>query len=150
MFKKETEYALRALVYIQLQNLKERRPGIAEIATEIETPQSFTAKILQRMVKQGFVVSLKGINGGFFFDNTKEDLTLKKIIVSIEGDSLFSGCGFGLKECDENNPCPLHFSYAPIRNAIEKLVTDETIQTLAQKLDKNEKFTLGRIIQTGL
>ena len=55
MFKKETEYALRALVYIQFQNLKNRRPGIAEIASEIETPQSFTAKILQRLVKQCFV-----------------------------------------------------------------------------------------------
>jgi Rrf2 family protein len=146
VFKKETEYALRALVYIQLQNSKQRRPGIAEIATEIETPQSFTAKILQRMVKQGFVESLKGINGGFFFDNAKEDLTLRKVIVSIEGDSLFRGCGFGLKHCDENNPCPLHFSYAPIRNAIEQLVDVETIQSLASKLDNNEKFTLSRII----
>ena len=73
MFKKETEYALRALVYIQLQNSKERRPGIAEIASEIETPQSFTAKILQRLVKQGFVESMKGINGGFFFNPAKEN-----------------------------------------------------------------------------
>jgi len=145
VFKKETEYALRALVYIQLQNLKERRPGIAEIATEIETPQSFTAKILQRMVKQGFVESLKGINGGFFFDISKEDLPLKKVIVSIEGDSLFNGCGFGLKHCDENNPCPLHFSYAPIRDAIDKLVSEETIQGLAGKLNTNGKFTLSRI-----
>ncbi len=146
MFKKETEYALRALAYIKLQNLRGRRPGIAEIAMEIETPQSFTAKILQRMVKQGFVESLKGINGGFYFDTAKEDLPLKKVIVSIEGDSLFSGCGFGLKHCDENNPCPLHFSYAPIRDAIEKLVNDETIQSLAIKLNKNEKFTLSRLI----
>ena len=146
MFKKETEYALRALVYIQLQNSKERRPGIAEIASEIETPQSFTAKILQRLVKQGFVESLKGINGGFFFNPSKEELPLKKIIVSIEGDSLFSGCGFGLKQCDENNPCPLHFNYAPIRDAIEKLVTEETIQGLARKFGENAKITLSRII----
>ncbi len=146
MFKKETEYALRALAYIKLQNLKGRRPGIAEIASEIETPQSFTAKILQRMVKQGFVESLKGINGGFFFDTAKEDLQIRKVIVSIEGDSLFCGCGFGLKHCDENNPCPLHFSYAPIREAIEKLVNEETIQNLALKLDNNDKFTLSRII----
>ena len=147
MFKKETEYALRALAYIKLQNLKGRRPGIAEIATEIETPQSFTAKILQRMVKQGFVQSLKGINGGFYFDTAKEDLQLRKVIVFIEGDSLFSGCGFGLKHCDENNPCPLHFSYAPIRDAIEKLVTEETIQGLAEKLDNNGKVTLIRTVQ---
>lgn len=146
MFKKETEYALRALVYIQLQNFKERRPGITEIASEIETPQSFTAKILQRMVKQGFVESLKGINGGFFFNPTKEVLPIKNIIVSIEGDSLFSGCGFGLKHCDENNPCPLHFSYAPIREAINNLVSDETIQGLAKKYNEDDKMILSRLV----
>lgn len=145
MFKKETEYALRALVYIQLQNSKDRRPGIAEIASEIETPQSFTAKILQRLVNQGFVESLKGINGGFFFDATKEDLTLKRVIVSIEGDSLFDGCGFGLKHCDENNPCPLHQNYAPIRDAMTKLVTEETIQDLAKKNIGDKKMTLNRL-----
>jgi len=145
VFKKETEYALRALVYIQLQNYKERRPGIAEIAAEIETPQSFTAKILQRLVKQGFVVSLKGINGGFFFDPEKEDLPIKKLIVSIEGENLFKGCGFGLKHCDENNPCPLHESYAPIRDGIEKLFTEQTIQVLAKKYGSNKKITLSRM-----
>lgn len=146
MFKKETEYALRALVYIQFQNLKSRRPGIAEIASEIETPQSFTAKILQRLVKQGFVESLKGINGGFFFEPSKPDLPLKKLIVSIEGESLFNGCGFGLKHCDENNPCPLHNNYAPIRNAIEKLVTEETIQSLARKFSESDRITLSRLV----
>jgi Rrf2 family protein len=146
VFKKETEYALRALVYIQFQNLKNRRPGIAEIATEIETPQSFTAKILQRLVKQGFVESLKGINGGFYFDTAKPDLPLKKLIVSIEGESLFNGCGFGLKHCDENNPCPLHNNYAPIRDAIERLVTEETIQSLARKFSENDKITLSRMV----
>ena len=146
MFKKETEHALRALVYIQLQNTKGRRPGIAEIATEIETPQSFTAKILQRLVKQGFVESMKGINGGFFFNPEKENLPLKKIIVSIEGESLFSGCGFGLKHCDENNPCPLHFNYAPIREAINNLVTDETIQGLARKYNEDDKVILSRLV----
>jgi Rrf2 family protein len=147
MFKKETEYALRALVYIQLQNTKGRRPGITEIASEIETPQSFTAKILQRLVKQGFVESLKGINGGFFFDTSKEDLPLRRIIISIEGDSLFHDCGFGLKKCDENNPCPLHNSYAPIRDAIENLVTNETIQSLANKNSGGSKVVLNRIGQ---
>ncbi len=145
MFKKETEYALRALVYIQLQNFQEKRPGIAEIASEIETPQSFTAKILQRLVKQGFVNSLKGINGGFYFDSSKKDLSLKTLIVSIEGDSLFSGCGFGLKHCDENNPCPLHKEYAPVRDGINKLVTEQTIQGLAKKFSENDKIIISRL-----
>ncbi len=63
MFRKETEYALRGLVYIQVQNYKERRPGIAEIAKEIDAPQYYTAKIFQRLVKQGFVKSTKQLRG---------------------------------------------------------------------------------------
>jgi len=98
------------------------------------------------MAKQGFVESLKGINGGFFFNPVKEDLPLKKVIVSIEGDSLFNGCGFGLKHCDENNPCPLHFSYAPIREAINNLVSDETIQGLADKYNADDKMILSRLM----
>jgi Rrf2 family protein len=100
---------------------------------------------LQRLVKQGFVESLKGINGGFYFNSSKEDLPLKKVIVSIEGDSLFNGCGFGLKHCDENNPCPLHFSYAPIREAINNLVSNETIQSLANKYNADDKIILNRL-----
>ncbi len=133
MFNKETEYALRGLVYIQVQNLNDRRPGISEIAKEIEAPHFFTAKILQQLVRLGFLRSQKGKGGGFYFDHEKSDLPLKELINSTEGGKTFSGCGFGLKYCDEDNPCPLHNQYAPIRDAINKLVTEETIQSLAKK-----------------
>ncbi len=133
MFNKETEYALRSLVYIQQQNYTQRRPGIEEIAKEIEAPQPFTAKILQRLVRLGFIDSVKGKGGGFVFDTDKTELTLKELILSTEGGSIFNGCGFGMKRCDSENPCPLHHQYAPIRDAINKLVSEETIQSLAQK-----------------
>lgn len=133
MFNKETEYALRSLVYIQLQNDRQSRPGIDEIAKEIEAPQAFTAKILQRLVRMGFVNSAKGKGGGFFFDDSKPELTLKELIVATEGGKIFEGCGFGMKHCDSANPCPLHDKYGPIREAINDLVSRETIQSLARK-----------------
>lgn len=131
LFTKETEYALRSLVYIQSQNVSGRTPGVVEISREIESPQFFTAKILHRLVKMGFLESHKGKNGGFYFDPGKPDLPLKEFIVAIEGEKLFSGCGFGLKQCDENNPCPLHHHYAPIRDALNELTGSQTIQSLA-------------------
>lgn len=134
MFNKETEYALRALVYIQLQNYKELRPGIAEIAAEILAPPHYTAKILQRLVRQGFLESAKGKGGGFFFDTNKPKVPLKELVSAIEGNKSYSACGFGLKKCDENNPCPLHNQFAPIRNAIDKLLDEESVQSLANKL----------------
>jgi len=136
MFKKETEYALRGLVYIQLQNLNNRKPGVSEIAKEIDAPHFYTAKILQRLVKIGFVSSLKGKNGGFYFEKDKVDIPLKKIITATEGEKIFTECGFGLKKCDNINPCPLHNQYGPIREAINNLVSNETIQSLALKYAK--------------
>ncbi|HEX3007556.1 MAG TPA: Rrf2 family transcriptional regulator [Bacteroidales bacterium] len=138
MFNKETEYALRGLVYIQLRNQEGNRPGIAEIAREIEAPVFYTAKILQRLVRHGFVVSLKGKGGGFYFDSSKPDLPLKDLIVLTEGSKTFDGCGFGLKSCDGENPCPLHEQYAPIRESINTLVSTETIQSLAKKYSKTK------------
>lgn len=142
MFYKETEYALRGLVYIQLQNLSDHRPGIAEIAKEIEAPQFYTAKILQRMVKNGFILSLKGKGGGFYFDKKKEPLSLKALIAATEGDKTYAGCGFGLKHCDEKNPCPMHHQYKPIRESINQLISNETIQSLAEQYSVNNKFYL--------
>ncbi len=75
----------------------------------------------------------------------KDRLPLKDVIVSIEGDALFNGCGFGLKNCDENNPCPLHYDYAPIRNGINQLVTGQTIQSLAKKYMENDRMILSRL-----
>jgi len=133
MFSKEAEYAIRALVYIQAKNWVSIKPGVEEISNNIDSPKFFTARILHRLGKLGFIGSQKGRNGGFFFDQEKPDLPLKEIIVAIDGEKLFTGCGFGLKQCDENNPCPLHSHYAAIRNALNLLTTTQTIQSLAEK-----------------
>ena len=133
MFNKETEYALRGLVYIQLQNNYGRRPGLVEIAKEIEAPPFYTAKILQRLARQGDIHSLKGKGGGFYFDPQKPELSIRELLDATEGSKIITACGFGLKDCNGSNPCPLHEKYAPIREAIEKLVSLETIQSLALK-----------------
>ena len=138
MFYKETEYALRGLVYIQMQNSNGRRPGIVEIAKEIEAPQFYTAKILQRMVKLGLVSSLKGKGGGFYFKEGS-NVVLRDLIMQTEGSKTLIGCAFGLKHCDCENPCPLHNEYAPIRESINNLVSTETIQSLAKKYTLNPK-----------
>jgi len=145
MFNKETEYALRGLVYIKLQNIKNKRPGTAEVAKEIEAPHFYTAKILQRLVRAGFLESLKGKGGGFHFDPDKPDLPLSDLITSIEGNSSFTGCGFGLKQCSDKNPCPVHEKYAPIREAISDLVSEETVQSLAMKVYKENFRQSGEL-----
>jgi|WetSurMetagenome_2_1015567.scaffolds.fasta_scaffold130921_3 Rrf2 family protein len=139
MFNKETEYALRGLVYIQIQNLKDRKPGVDEISRETAAPRFFVAKILHRLVRAGFLNSLKGKGGGFFFEAKKSSPRIKDLVTAIEGDRVISGCVFGLAKCDSENPCPMHERYAPVRDAIENLFTSETILSLAGKYVTTDK-----------
>jgi Rrf2 family protein len=133
MFNKETEYALQSLVYIQGQNLKNHRPGVEEIASGIDAPRFFIAKILHRLVKTGILLSLKGKGGGFFFDKSMPSVKIREVVNLIEGSKIVSGCIFGLRQCSCDNPCPLHDRYAPIRQSIERLLVTETINSLAEK-----------------
>lgn len=131
MFKKETEYALRALVYICEQNQHKRRPGLSEIAYEIEAPGPFTAKVLQRLVKSDILSSQKGKGGGFFFKEGQGNILLKEVIIITEGAGIFTNCGFGLGHCNDENPCPIHDQYLKVREQLEEVFSKNTIRDLA-------------------
>jgi len=138
MLTKSTEYAIRALVYIQLRNNLNQRPGVFEVANEIEAPAAFTAKILQTLTKHELIGSMKGRGGGFFFTDQKKTLSLFKVISIMEGNSVFTRCGFGLSQCSDSNPCPLHHRYAAIRDGYLQIAQTETIQSLAAKIERGE------------
>lgn len=140
MLSKSTKYAIRALVFIQLQNWNNSRPGVIEIAREIEAPAAFTGKILHTLTRHRLLDSMKGRGGGFFFPDNQSNLTLYEIIHVMEGDSLFISCGFGLKNCSESNPCPVHDAYKKIRDAYFELASQETVQSLSQKISDGKAF----------
>lgn len=140
MLSKSAEYAIRALVYVWLQNLEGKRPGYREIAKEIDSPEQFTAKIMQTLTRFRLVYSAKGRGGGFYFDSPAGNLTIYQVIQAIDGEKFFTHCAFGFKSCSETNPCPLHGEFAQIRNNFEKMVHRETIQSLAEKILAGEAF----------
>ncbi|RKD89768.1 RrF2 family transcriptional regulator [Mangrovibacterium diazotrophicum] len=138
MLSKSTEYAIRALVFVQLKNWEQKRPGVGEIAKEIEAPEAYTAKILQTLTKNKLMDSMKGRGGGFFFNDNQSNLTLYDVIHVVEGDACFHKCGFGLKQCNNDNPCPLHEQYKIVRDGFFEIVKTETIQSLSEKIKQGE------------
>ena len=144
MISKGTEYAIRALVYIDIQNKQGKRPGFREISGEIESPEQFTAKILQTLTRQGFINSMKGRGGGFFFNDPDNALTLYELVKALEGRQFFDKCIFGFKNCDHKNPCPLHEDFIKIWNDFKDLLKRETIQSLAEKIE-NQEAVLSRL-----
>lgn len=138
MLGKTTEYAIRALVYIFIQNQEGKRPGFKEISKEIDSPEQFTAKVLQNLARAELISSIKGRGGGFFFDQSATPLTIYDVIRVMEGEKFFSKCGFGLKLCDGENPCPLHNDYSPVREGFFQLVKKDTIKSLADKINEHK------------
>lgn len=64
IFSKACEYGIRATIYIDQQSLNHNRVSLKSIANEIDSPEAFTAKILQMLAKNGIVNSNRGARGG--------------------------------------------------------------------------------------
>jgi len=135
MFSKSCQYGLQGVLYIAVQNDKgEKHVSLKDIAEEQDMPYHFLSKILQKLVKQDILKSTKGANGGFSINADMNTLMLLDIVKIIDGEYLFSRCVFGLKECSDCNPCPLHHKYKSIRNEIKSVLSTKSIATLIQDI----------------
>ena len=65
---------------------------------------------------------------------------LSAIVSAIDGDQIYSGCGLGLKECDESKPCPLHDKFKDIRNDLKHMLEHTSLHDLALGLNNGLSF----------
>lgn len=145
MFSKATEYALRATIYIAQRSTDKNKPGLAEIAKAIDSPQSFTAKILQLLTRDNKVVSsVRGPNGGFFLTEKAKKLPVHAILEAMREDEVLKKCVLGLKLCSETQPCPMHTQYKSIKQQLIKLFETKTIQALANEITTGASFIGNR------
>ena len=145
MFSKATEYALRATIYIAQKGSEEKKIGIKEIAKAIDSPLSFTAKIMQSLTGLNAVVcSVRGQKGGFYLTETEKALPSRAILKAMGEDEMLSQCVLGLKKCSEVNPCPMHFQYQPIKQELISLFANKTIQQLADEMNNGQVFIKNR------
>ena len=138
MVSKSCKYAIRAAVFIASRAGEGGKPGVKEIAEEIEAPQAFTAKILQSLNKNKIVTSLKGPYGGFFCEPYQLELPVIEIVNAIDGVEVFKECVMGLHKCSDDHPCPMHFEYAKSRNNLLWTFQQTSIGSLAEDLKKGK------------
>ena len=144
MLSKTCEYALRAMIFIAQRSMDGTKVPITAIARGIDSPEPFIAKILQDLSRKGVLQSTKGPNGGFFLDEKGRQCSLAKIVRVVDGDRLFSGCGLGLKECSESQPCPIHNDFKAIRRDISDMLENARIGEFSEKLDERQLFLRRR------
>jgi len=140
MFSKATEYALRATIFIAQKGSEENKLGIDEISKAIDSPPSFTAKILQNLTRSNIVSATRGPHGGFFISEKGKKLPARNILLAMGEDNVLEKCVLGLKMCSELQPCPMHARYKPIRQQLKKLFITKTIKQLASEIKDGVVF----------
>jgi len=143
MFSKTCEYAIRACIFIATKSYENKRTTIKDIAENIDSPRSFTAKILQVLAKKEIVHSIKGIGGGFEIpkENIKK-INLAQIVIAIDGDSIFTCCGLGLHNCSEERPCPLNNRFKSIREDLAKMLENTYLEELVLDISSGDSFLI--------
>ena len=141
MFSKACEYGIKASIYIALNSYDGVRVSLKEIAKEIDSPEAFTAKILQALVRNKIINSVKGAYGGFEIEKHKiATIKLAEIVNAIDGDSIYHGCGLGLTVCDENHPCPVHDQFKLIRNELKIMLENNNLEQMAMDIKSGASF----------
>ncbi|MBS1974046.1 MAG: Rrf2 family transcriptional regulator, partial [Bacteroidetes bacterium] len=138
MLSKTCEYAIRAMIYIAQQSKNGSRVNVKEIASNIDSPELFIGKILQGLSKKGLLQSLPGRYGGFYINEAEAKTSLADIVIAIDGDKIFKGCGVGLGYCSEKKPCPIHADYKRARNALYKIYKEATLWQFRESISKGE------------
>ncbi len=146
MFSKACEYGIRAVIYIWSQSKQNKKLGVKDICKEIDGPEYFTAKVLQSLARQNIISSSKGPNGGFYIDKDQEQLRLIDLVIAIDGDGIFKGCGLGLKQCNEDNPCPIHHDFKVVRDQLTQMLTEKSLKEVAAEVQEGHAI-LSRTIK---
>lgn len=133
MLTKSVEYAVKSLILIKYHD---DMIGVSNISEKLSIPKNYTAKILQVLTKRGYINSQRGPGGGFTpLDYSR---TLKELIVDIDGSFVYDRCALGLSDCSDENPCPLHDYFKPIK----KKILEEFLLVTIDEICKNPNKVL--------
>lgn len=141
MFSKACEYGIRASIFIAKNSYEGHRVSPKEISEEINSPQAFTAKILQALVRNNIIKSVRGAHGGFEIKKEQiASIKLSQIVEAIDGDFVYSGCGLGLSKCNESHPCPVHDKFKTIRDGLKHMLENTNLEELALDIKTGSSF----------
>ncbi len=139
MFSKACEYALKMMIHLAAVQREGKRAGLKDIAAAINSPEAFTAKILQQLVRHELLQSLRGPNGGFRLRSDKPVL-LSDIVSAIDGEGIMKNCVLGLEHCSETHPCPMHDKFKAVRDHLTGVLITTNIEDIKGGIIKGDSY----------
>lgn len=120
----EADYALRIVRVLAKSGETLDARTVSETAC---VPERFTVKILRKLVLCGMITSRKGSAGGYMLSAPPQEITMRRVIETIEGPFEISRCLGEDYDCSRNNDkqcCLFH------------LIFEKLNRELAEKLDR--------------
>ncbi len=133
---RESAYGIEGLLA-----LATKPPGTAMLLSDIAAargiPQSFLAKIFQKLTRHGVIRSFRGAMRGYALARRPKEIKVKEILLAIEGPDLFERCIFWSDRCADTNPCPLHHGWKQVKQQLVGGLMERT--TLADLMKRTPR-----------
>ena len=127
LFSTATGYALRALAALP----EDGSYSLAkDLASRLELPGPYLAKILQGLVQADILQSVRGPKGGFRLTRASHRITVGEVVQAMEGPDPLEGCIMGFPSCHCDHPCPLHEAWSAVKQQVASSMTEATIRDL--------------------
>lgn len=102
-----------------------------QIAELYDIPGELLAKILQRLAKNGLIVSQNGPKGGYALAKSPAQITVGEVIAAIEGPIGLTGCQKGA-DCEQIFKCSVRAPIQKIQERITQLLESITIEQITR------------------
>jgi Rrf2 family iron-sulfur cluster assembly transcriptional regulator len=132
------EYGLRGLVFLAKQP-PEKMTLVSEVSREQNIPETFLAKIFQRLSKAGVLWSVRGANGGFKLKKPAHKITMREIIEAVEGPIALNRCLLKKGECEVEKMCTLHPVWEEVQKRFLEILDRTTVEDLAGRRTRDGK-----------
>jgi len=133
LLSKTSEYGIRSMLHLAGVGGNEYL-SVKKISENLDISFHFLTKIFQQLARAGLVDSYRGPNGGVRLRGEAKMITVRSIVVALDGEDLFTKCVLGLPGCTEDRPCPLHQHWIISRSEIEEMLSGKTLEDVGQDL----------------
>jgi Rrf2 family protein len=135
LITREIDYAVRALKYMA-ETGRERVP-VTELVEELGITRPMLRRTMQKLAKDGAVVSYKGKNGGFSLNKRPEDICLMDLVQVFQGKFSMNECVLNREICPNRENCILKREIEDIEKDVKRKLESISLSSLMEK--KGEK-----------
>ena len=131
---KKADYALMAVRHLALP-VSPSSTSAREIAEQYDIPLELMAKVLQRLVRAGLLISTQGTRGGYTLSRLPAAISVADVIQAIDGPFTVTACSTDNNDCDQYSKCSIRDPLWQIRERIAATLDTVTIAEMAAESD---------------